>query len=47
MEPNEIEESVEAGEWENTETIEIPDDFMSVRPMNAPPAERELFREDD
>jgi antitoxin VapB len=28
-------------------TIDIPDDFMADRPMNAPPRERELLKDDD
>ena len=28
-------------------TIDIPDDFMADRPMNAPPPERELLKDDD
>lgn len=28
-------------------TIEIPDDFMADRPMNAPPRERELLKDDE
>jgi antitoxin VapB len=27
-------------------TIEIPDDFMADRPMNAPPPERDLLKDD-
>ncbi len=28
-------------------TIDIPDDFMADRPMNAPPRERKLLEDDD
>ena len=28
-------------------TIDIPDDFMADRPMNAPPRERELLKDDE
>ena len=28
-------------------TIDIPDDFMADRPMNAPPNERDLLKADD
>ena len=28
-------------------TIDIPDDFMAERPMNVPPRERELFKDDE
>jgi antitoxin VapB len=28
-------------------TIDVPEDFMADRPMNAPPSERELFRDDE
>jgi antitoxin VapB len=29
------------------QTIDVPEDFMADRPMNAPPSERELFRDDE
>jgi antitoxin VapB len=28
-------------------SIDVPDDFMQGRPMNQPPVDRQLFREDD
>jgi antitoxin VapB len=27
-------------------TIDVPDDFMAERPMNVPPQERDLFKDD-
>jgi antitoxin VapB len=28
-------------------TIEVPDDFMADRPMNGPPLERDLFKDEE
>ncbi len=40
-----------AGTWEHffdlMSSIDVPPEFMSSRPMNAPPTERNLFGEDD
>jgi hypothetical protein len=41
----------EARTWEEfftlARTINVPDDFMTDRPMNQPPLERNLFGEDE
>jgi len=33
--------------FELMKTIDVPEDFMADRPMNAPPVERRVFAEDD